>query len=430
MAIQELGTQSVLYDVSRPFLWELRSTSGATNIVYKVQKYNFTANNWQNITGLLRQPYTWSNNMRFYIDPSQILIDYVKTNIRGLEEGGSLYLPDNYIWWRLTCVEEFTDSDGYLYYNTNQSQWYNTNSAYAIDGATTHSQTFGKTQYNWIDMCRITSLTGLEEGRFLSNRPNGDRYSRMTLCKSESDYIHAFVLASGVKLIGNVTLANGVTSADIDLSGPLPKGVNSLGVGPQNIIDFIGGSVWDAYESSHLITEICYWLENDTGVQVTPANCYEVKRNCCTQERCRVYWKNRKGGIDGYTFDAELIEETTIKSKVFQRRLGYRRHESEDELSLGFQQNNTFGQKTRIRGSVNIKAQDTLTVTSRHEASIILNWLSEIYTSPKIWIESPDNGELQAAVCTSKKAVRKYKGKKTGQMKLALQLSNQVITQR
>jgi hypothetical protein len=75
-------------------------------------------------------------------------------------------------------------------------------------------------------------------------------------------------------------------------------------------------------------------------------------------------------------------------------------------------------------------ASESIQVTSRYHRQDELRWLSEIVTSPQIWIENLQTGQLNAVYSITRKATTKAKGKSLGQMKLSLRMSNEVMTQR
>jgi hypothetical protein len=97
---------------------------------------------------------------------------------------------------------------------------------------------------------------------------------------------------------------------------------------------------------------------------------------------------------------------------------------------MGYNNNNTYNQRSHTLQSTNIVANERLKVTSKHEKATILNWLSEIITSPLVWVENVRTGQVNSVYCITKKATTKPKGLGLGQMKLTLAMSNEITTQR
>jgi hypothetical protein len=211
-------------------------------------------------------------------------------------------------------------------------------------------------------------------------------------------------------------------------SGFLVLGVNSIGIGVPNIIAQIGQSAWDAIASN--VYKIRYVLLRSDFTEVTEVGEYFLNKDKCTNERLRVYWKNRRGGVDGYTFNGELSVSLNAKSKTTKNHLGYRRSNSENENHGDYIVHNTYGSQSRTIGSTNMVASESIQVTSRYHRQDELRWLSEIVTSPQIWIENLQTGQLNAVYSITRKATTKAKGKSLGQMKLSLRMSNEVMTQR
>ena len=430
MAIQQNANYSNLYDLSRPFIFKYQSTAGAINLVYIVQLQDQTSGVWNNITKEFRQPLNYGSNTDFDIDLSQILVDECQTTIRDLAEGDVMFLPNNDLTFRMIMVEEFFNTTtGYLEYNDNVNTWTQTYAAFGIDAATQHSETFNESQSDWLEKCRIINPYSWK--RFLTNRPSYRHGAE--LCVGDSDFIHHYMARKNCVMKAFTINSTGAQSAHFDISSAIPsKGHCATGIGVPNIIDFVGQAYWSSLDTAlNPVVSVHYYIfDNYNGTVASEQMGYKVKRNCCTTERMRVYWKNRKGGIDGYTFDGELSVGTKIKRKYFQRALGHKRHRSEDVNSIQYQRNNTFNQKSRAVGSINIEAQEGLSLTSKPEGEKALRWLSEIYTSPKVWVESVENGQLQAAYCTSNKASLKKKGSKMNVVKIQLTLSAELTTQR
>jgi hypothetical protein len=417
--ITEVGNVIALYDLTRPFVWKFKSTT-ATNLVYVIQKLN-PLNVYVNVSGLLRQPVDFGSNGEFYINPSEILADEIDTQIRPKGESAPRIEFSGSVQFRLLLTEEVLQPNNTLQYDTNQNNWFTSQVAYGIDAATQHEETFGMNQATWFDMHRITISTGTQEGKWCTNRP----YS-ITNAVDDNDYAYVFINVKLTKV--RVTIESESSSLHTFDTGYLLYGLNTIGIGVPNIIDAIGQSTWDTISNN--AHKVKYFVVSFQNQIVTEIGSYIINKKKCTPERLRVYWKNRKGGVDGYTFNSELSVSTNVTSKLYKRGLGYRRSNSENINEMGYLVNNTYGSDTRTMGSINIKAQESINVVSRFHTQTELRWLSEISTSPQVWIENLQTGNLNSVYSISKKVDTKPKGKTLGQIKYRFRMSNEIMTQR
>ena len=410
----------VLHDLTRPFVLHYVSPT-AINLVYVIQKFNFNTGVFEDCSGLLRQPVEFGSNGDFYINPSEILADEIDLSIRAKNQSSPLVHYDGYVKFRLLLTEESLSSNNTLTFDNLRSNWYDFGFAYGIDGATQHADTYQSAQYLWMDNFRMDGTSNTK--RFLTNKPTNDTDLSIT----DNEYIYAFIDLKKTKV--HITIEDIAQSTLHSFSTSfLLYGLNSIGIGVPNIIDAIGQSTWDAI--SNTAYRVRYEVKNFQGTRISEQGSYVINKEKCSKERLRVYWKNRRGGIDGYTFNSELEVQTNIKSQTFKKSLGYRRSSSEDKGSLVYQKYNTYYQGTRTMGSTNISASETIKVTSRFHTQEQLRWLSEMTTSPALWIENLQTGQLNAVYSITKKTITKPKGKGVGQMKLRLQTSNAILTQR
>ena len=421
MAITEQQTGGELYDLTRPFVWLYRSFT-AVNLVYKIQKRSVWGS-WTNITGKLRQPREFGSLFNFYINPSEILADELTTQIRTKNE---FNVRDEFgasIQFRLILTEEEVVNN-LLVHDQDETLWFKSQNAYGIDAAIQHEETFGKAQNEWLDGYRLRAGTSVNQIKFLTNKP----LTTTDMSVDDNEYIYVFNREKQLKLIISFLSINNSSVGSPILSGYLYLGVNSIGIGIPNIIAQIGQSAWDTVAPQ--VYKVRYSVIRTNGTEVTQVGEYFLNKDKCTNERLRVYWKNRKGGVDGYTFNGELSVNLNAKSKTTKNHLGYRRSNSENENHGDYILHNTYGSQSRTIGSTNMVASESIQVTSRYHRQDELRWLSEIVTSPQIWIENLQTGQLNAVYSITRKATTKVKGKSLGQMKLSLRMSNEVMTQR
>ena len=377
--------------------------------------------NWVAVSGILRQPKEYGTAGDFFINPSEILADEIETQIRFKNLHLAEVMYTGSVRFKLIMTEELVAPSGEIYYNSNMNAWYNTGEAYGIDAATQHEETFNLSQSTFYDIYRthMDSSTQNGLGHFLI-------FSDVFLLLVP--YIISPFSEEIQAARPNVWSGN-ISNALYDgLSNKLGKGLNSIGVGVPNIIEKIGVNAWNSIKDAAY--RVSYWVQDHNAAQVSEIGHYIIDKEKCSTERLRVYWKNRKGGIDGYTFNSELQVTTSVKSKLTKSPLGHRRSNTEDINSMGYLFNNTYGSSSRTLSSTNIIANETITVKSKFHIATELRWLSEIITSPQIWVENLQTGKINAVYSVTKQMNTKPKGKSVGQMTLSLRMSNEILTQR
>lgn len=418
--ITEVGNTIALYDLTRPFVWKFQSTT-ASNLVYVIQKLNVFGV-YEDISGELRQPEEFGSDGTFYINPTEILADEIDTQIRLKGESSPRVEFSGYIQFRLLLTEEVLMGNNTLQYQSNRNNWFASSHSYGIDAATQHEETFGLNQATWYDMYRVKpSSSSSDRAKFLTNKPND-----IKLAIDDNEYIYTFI--NQKKCYVFVTIESTTQSLHTYQTAYLLYGLNSVGIGVPNIINEIGQTAWDNISAQAY--KVKYVVKNFSNVEISEVGSYIISDEKCSTERLRVYWKNRKGGVDGYTFNSELSVNTTVSSKLSKRALGYRRSNDENINSMGYLANNTYGSDTRTIATTNLKAKETINVTSKFHTQSDLRWLSEIVTSPQVWIENLQTGNLNSVYSITKKMDTKPKGKSLGQMKLSLVMSNEILTQR
>ena len=420
--ITEIGNNIALYDLTRPFVWRFKSPT-ATNLVYVIQKRD-TNGVFVNISGILRQPVEFASGGEFYINPSEILADELKTLIRPLNEHTPRVEFDSSIEFRLLMTEEVAQNTGVLAFISNQNLWYGSTIGYGIDAATQHEETYNLNQATWFDMYRLHAQTAQLGAKFLTNKPFQD----ISMSVTDSEYAYIFINAKKHIFALNIYDIAGNTLDGYTYNN-LSYGINCIGIGVPNIIANIGQSNWDAVaNTAHTVK---YFVTDLGGTEKSELGSYKINKEACTTERLRVYWKNRKGGIDGYTFNSELTITTNSASKLSKRYLGYRRINSENDYNdIGYRFNNTYNSSHASLSNTSIVANERLQVTSKHEKATVLKWLYEIITSPQVFVENVRTGQINAVYSITKKATTKPKGLSLGQMKLTLAMSNEIMTQR
>ena len=162
-----------------------------------------------------------------------------------------------------------------------------------------------------------------------------------------------------------------------------------------------------------------YYQNQNSNAGSSPCNCwvsnrhssiyyYEIDREeaCGAFDFVRFHWLNTAGGIDSYTAKKSVVEGLSISKETVERKAGDRMHWQEDKYSAGvtipdgdYLSDSMRGGNTYKGGRevLNINAQKSNSVYTEPLNKPMAKWLSEIATSPNVWIETPTDVAADAA---------------------------------
>lgn len=116
----------------------------------------------------------------------------------------------------------------------------------------------------------------------------------------------------------------------------------------------------------------------------------------CTCERYtpnRLFWLNRRGGIDSYTFRLESTKKVSATS------LDWERFTSRiDPISYEY----GYSVGDRGKSSYGIDVNEIYTAVSTWQSEKEHQWLEELYTSPVVWRQVPGTTDLEPIVVTQR----------------------------
>ena len=128
----------------------------------------------------------------------------------------------------------------------------------------------------------------------------------------------------------------------------------------------------------------------------------------CSPDPVRIGWLNVLGGIDRYTFTGDKVQEITAKRSTFIKDLDY-----------------PITQEGRGDSVLRTQTGDKNTIYSRFESEEVQLWLSEILSSPEVWIE---NGSYHdPIIVTARQTI--VQDPKLLQMKLTYRMANSRVSQ-
>ena len=172
-----------------------------------------------------------------------------------------------------------------------------------------------------------------------------------------------------------------------------------------------------AYYRIHIRGQYYQNINSQTGVP--PCDCWVTKRHSSmyyyeidTEESCgdfdfvRFHWLNTAGGIDSYTAKRSIMEGLSIEKETIERKSGDRMHFQENYYSAGNAIADGDYYSDSMRGGnvykggrevLNTNAQKSNSAYTEPLNKPMAKWLSEVTTSPNVWIETPTDVAADAA---------------------------------
>ena len=151
---------------------------------------------------------------------------------------------------------------------------------------------------------------------------------------------------------------------------------------------------WDDGSWNNTIISSTYFYKLDTQ---EPQGAYD---------KVKFHWLNTVGGIDSYTATRNVLESISVDKSLITTALPARNYHQDNENNAGAALANSAYYSDTMRGFDTYKGgQEVLSVNANTNNKVYtepLNkakatWLREIFTSPNVWIETPEDGDNQDA---------------------------------
>tara|TARA_A100001391_G_scaffold54750_3_gene33427 strand:- start:6587 stop:8260 length:1674 start_codon:yes stop_codon:yes gene_type:complete len=120
----------------------------------------------------------------------------------------------------------------------------------------------------------------------------------------------------------------------------------------------------------------------------------------------RFHWLNRAGGIDSYTCTRDVTESISVSKNTFEQRPNQRMLPEEGSLPISYSGltyvtdnladtnfSNTYQESVRV---LNVDATKNESVYTEPMNKTESDWLSELITSPSVWIELENDASIRA----------------------------------
>ncbi len=426
MAITLQNTGAIDYPLSAYNSNSLRYSSNnnnIANIIYRVRNMQ----TGQYITPELRQPPISTGSAFFHIDISQ----YVQGAFDGYPTEHFNFYQDTYLngtssastqlhsgiglkQFRLDYKEEEVGSDGLL---TSPANLTTGETFFFMQSVRQHDDYYKRSQLNFFDYIITNGQASTK--RFLTNMPR----TGVPIC--DHNYNIHFNL---------FTLTKDTNAPDIEPHVQLSPNASVVGLG--NATGFQQSIVAHKYSPAAIndLNGMQFNLPTynfrvrDTGTtDLTEIFTFNTKK-CNCKDTISLMWVNPYGVIDYFTFTGAIEKVAVASSSVFTKYKGYRRGNNQGIL-IGTN-GNTFNQPFGVNGKINIRGNKKIQILSQIITTDVGEWLTEILTSPKVYIIREDAPFVQPVIVKSNEMEFKQENSGLVRVGFEMEFANPRNTQR
>lgn len=309
-------------------------------------------------------------------EPKRIIEDYVGKDFN-LSNTIFQQNPNSYCYYQLRFGEEYgASSSGTVIYP---------------------NQVLSGTKYVWNGIYDYVDYVGYDETlhildssdkEFLTNSPNG-----LKLTTTDKNYLYGISTTSGDIYFLDITTFNSA-GAQVDSYKVLNpyQSISSdsdkffrIGVGAANLNTLSAGDVYYSEFGNFPIiggTVASYTIQTSkwNGTVTSETKTYYVEDICTKTETTRLFFLNKLGGYDGFTFKNKTKINADIKRSNYKKQQG---------AWNGTAFNYNIIDRADTQYDTNIK--DTITLVSDWVTEAEGQWLEELFTSPDVYIRTSSN---------------------------------------
>lgn len=239
-----------------------------------------------------------------------------------------------------------------------------------------------------------------DPARLLTNRPSsGD------IQFTENYYLYLNSLTSGTVDFAYIVTkdSSNATINAIKVNNPYKANPSGNGrflrfsAGPNNINQISNSYLTGGVQPIILSTDYAYTIQffDTSSTAVTEAHRFTINSECSKYQSYRIWFLNKLGGYDAFTFYKQNTFNSEIKRETFKANLGTQNLTS---------QSYTASQRAITQYSTKIK--DTISCNSNWISEAQSLWLEELVTSPDVYVEK--NGMLVPINLLNSNYERKY----------------------
>jgi len=368
-------------------------------MVYVLQIYDSLGAGWTTVTKPMKQPLEWSLVDEFWVDLSMLTTDFVEFDIVTKLDANvnRIFMEYHEVNCKLLITEEIYDPiTQMLEYEHDINLWQQQQTFYVAEMGTSHEETFNLAQHHFTYPYHLWAHNWSDETcKFMTDMP-----LVMEECLDDNKVLSFNSHLKGMYLTIIITRESGATSIPIRASADLMGiGVYQIGVGfPQLKAYFTAqGTLATWWTATNGWSKIQYMMADSTTNTIRTARYTSNFSVCgCNDEHVRLWWRNNRNGVDAFTFKGANAQYLASKFEIYQKPLGFRRHQAEDPLDSDYtdKQNNSFNQKSSGQNKVNIEAHKEMKVISSWENKEKMKWIADLLISNQVYVELRDGSHF------------------------------------
>jgi hypothetical protein len=296
---------------------------------------------------------------------NRILEDYVSFDLHQ-NLFGSTYNVNSSCYYTLKFGEEYDSSVSCTSGSTPYPDLTVGTKSYAINAALQYKE--------WKSWDYTKYSTNATTRKFLSNIPNN------TLIASNEqfvlNYIDLAANTSGLRVEWTIYDETGTIIVQVRqiLNTSFPDQiVRSVGVGPNNFVNYYSGAYLGSYYTVSLV--------NSSYIRVSELKTFVFNnKKPSLYDPKRLWWLNRLGGFDSYSYTLKNTSKVAIQNKQFSKLIGGLQGSPTDW---------TYNIGDRNATVMSVDAQETNTYSSNWLTQLEANWQQELFTSPEVYLNKP-----------------------------------------
>lgn len=245
-----------------------------------------------------------------------------------------------------------------------------------------------------LDICEAQNLdnyiTAASNRCFLTNRPE-----TLSICNDDNDFLQYYTTGINAFQVSIYSDPDSIVprAEDNFNDAPIISGglIASVGAGPVNINDvstWNGGGV-TVLHTDHRYTFCAGFFDTIllTFTPVTKKMTFIIK-DCCEDVKCTLFFMNRKGGVDRYSFDNVKVKRDSPSSGFYEKV----KRELFDKSDYG-------------RQKYDSKDKTLLTLESNNICTEVANWLRELQTSTRVYKQVEEDSCISVVVRDSESII-------------------------
>lgn len=169
-------------------------------------------------------------------------------------------------------------------------------------------------------------------------------------------------------VLGTYTIANSVSAISTYKDLCLAAGVGTAQLNAASLASGVQPVITDD------VVKYEIWFSDSGNARISKVITFNIDRECNKYLKYTLFWLNRLGGIDSYTFTKNHTRDIDISRKEYHKPLP-----------------GSYSEGDRGKSILNIDANERFSLNSSWLTEKEAVWLEELFTSPHVYLENREN---------------------------------------